>query len=337
MSVADVYREHLLCHEVMGPILAKEQAREYPLDRLNDMRALINYSMSFADQCADVQEDLVSRAADARRMSASRLFRLHTTLLVALGVSARLGPPPAHRRLIAQALGLTLVQRLRQYPASEDMSTGLQLAPIMPDDQVATSYALKIGWKASELADRLGMGEHNLYSHPPVITGGAPQTIRRAFFYLRRTRAFPHTLIVGTRLRAGANYVHRVPVFRARAMSAVPAGDREAVEIVLDDVPIREEVRMRELDAEISEALREVCEREDQVSARTDLDVRKMVVYSAELREIDRACGNVWRLPAEAHRSVANRQTTKALGLSDEGGYATALFELTQSGLDLLS
>jgi hypothetical protein len=337
MTVVEVYRRHLLCDEVMGPILAKEQAREYPLDRLNDMRALINYSMSFADQCADVMGDLLNRATDPRRMSASRLFRLHTTLLVALGISARLGSPPADRHRVAQALGGVLVQRVTQFPASEDMSAGLRPAPIESADQLATSYALRIGWKASELADRLGMGEHNLYSHPPVMVGRPVQTIRRAFFYTRRAPAFPHTLIVGTRLRAGADYVHQVPIFRARAMSAVPGSDREAVEIALDGVPIRDTAALRELDARISEALRTVCQREDTVSARSNLDVRKMLIYSVELREIQHVRGGMWRLPVEAHRSIANRETTKALGLSDEVGYAAALFELTRAGLELLS
>lgn len=336
MTLADVYRRNLLCDDVMRPILAKEKAREYPLDRLNDIRALINYSLSFADQCADVEAELITQATDPRRMSASRLLRLHTALLVALGVSARLGSQHEGRRRVAQSLGKVLVQRIELYPASEDMSAGLVPVSIDPDDRQAMSYALRIGWKASELADRLGMGEHNLYSHPPVAIEGGGWTIRRAFFYVRRAAAFPHTLIIGSRLRSGTAYIHQVPIFRARAMSAVPGADREAVEIAVDGSPVRGAAALHDLDTEISEALRGVCQREDYVAMRNDLDVRKMLIYSVELREIAHSRGGMWRLPAEAHRSLVGREATTALGLSDEAGYAPALFDLTQAGLELL-
>jgi hypothetical protein len=333
--LTDFYDRHFFAPMVMQPIIAKERAREYPLDRLNDMRAIINYAPGFARECIGVRKDLIRLSQAPYRMSTSRLFRLNTALLLALGIikTLELDEPNSIRDLIS-ALSRVLIRRAKGYPRSEDMSIGMTFIPIPIDSSVEAGLALKIGWKAAELADRLGMGEHNLYAHAPVISGYDGRTIRRAFFVARAATCFPHRVLIGSHLRAKSSYVHDVPIFRARAMNAIPAQDRESVEVIVDGEPMYETRALQDVDGVISSALESVCIREELVAARTDLDVRKMLVYSMELREIAHSYRRLWAMNREAYRTILNRDITTALHLSDDKGYAQAMFDMTRLGLN---
>jgi len=314
----------------MVPLTAKERAREYPLDRLNDMRALINYGPEFARQCLEVEDCLFKLCEDPRSVAVGRLFRMHTAILAALGAALQLTGREPLLGAFAARLGDLLLERVHGYPKSEDMTAGIDLPVLSYDLEAVRRQGLAIAWKASELADRLGMGEHNLYSHAPAAAGSQYRSIRRSFFFQRQPRSFPHTLVIGTRLAGSSSYRHDVPIFRGRALNLIPKDDLQGLELVVDGAPVLDSDQLGAVDNDLAVALRAACDREQAIASRTELDVRKMIVYSAELRSL--AMGR-WSLSPVAYTAIVGHTVTRALGLADDGPFAGPFFKLVKDGL----
>jgi hypothetical protein len=331
-----VYRRHVLDVRIVRSVSAKESAREYPLDRLNDMRALINYAPTFARECGVVGDDLVEIARDPARLTTSRLLRINCAVLLGIGVNAKLGVTSSGSSMgLLNELDGELWRRLKRWPEVEDMSLSSDVGiDNIPQDATERRLATYVAWKASELADRAGFGEQNLYAHAPVMRGKAEKSIYRAFYYPRKPAGFAHQIVTVTRLRHGAVHRMDVPLFRGKALVPVAPGDREAVRIVRNGRPVTTMSELTALNEEISQALRASCSREESIALKVDLDVRKVIIYSAELRAIARANGLLWALDGESDATIRRRLITGRLGLDEESGYARAMFELIRTGLE---
>lgn len=337
-AIAGIYKEHVLTGRVVHAVVSKEETSQYPLDRLNDMRALINYGPLYAEQCIAHADYLTAIAATPHLMSTGRLLRLHMALVLALGTTIQLncsGDRASLVRLVTD-LGRVLVLRVNAYPAAEDMSRQTAFVAIPSEDAETSRHALGIVWKLGELVDRLGMGEHVMYAHAPVATGPYGRVVRRGFFHQRKSTYFPHRLVVGIALQPASEYVHDVPIFRSRSVQPILTEDRAYVEITVDGRPVFVRDELADLNSALGAALRAVCDREDNAAKKFSPEVRKMILYSIELRDSDRRQGHIWRIPGQAHMAITGRVITRALGLNDEGGYAAPFFELIRDGLAAL-
>ncbi|MEU7923208.1 hypothetical protein [Micromonospora zamorensis] len=318
----------------MDAIARKEGARAYPLDRLNDMRALINYAPFLVAQHLPNLGGFLAMASEPRRMSAGRLLRLHQAFLIAVAIDARLsGQPSTQLAEAARSFGQVLVRRLRNYPSSEAVSGNHQP---QAGYQKIQPLIQSIGRKAGELADRLGWGEHVLYAHCPVIRNGRVATVTRSLFYQRSCGDFPHRLVLGVTLQPDGTYQHDVPVYRSRATSPIPMDERIGDGLLLDDVPVADPDQLISLNANLSDVLARVFEHQEQLRGCTDLDLYKMTVYSAELRDVLAEQGRDWNMPDNAAGAIVERRVSRALGIPDADPYAPAFFALTQQGLEHL-
>jgi hypothetical protein len=336
-GLSEIYQRHVLADSIVSSVVEKEGSREYPLDRLNDMRALINYGPEYGAQCVARRDYLVSVAAESARMAIGRLLRMHMELMATLGVMERLGSQDTDGivKLVSE-LGDVLVHRVKDSPLEEDMSSGVDPKPVSAMAGESSKYALSIAWKCGELADRLGMGEHVIYAHSHVLVGERKRVIRRGFFHQRRSHHFPHRVVTGTELTSESSYAFEASIFRARASRPIPPADRAFFEVFVDGVPVADVSELRALDGAISVGLQRVCAHEERVAMTLDLDVRKMLIYSAELRDADRVDGGIWKLTETAFSDIALRRITRRLDLGDDQAYGRVFFELIEQGLALL-
>ncbi|MEV7202309.1 hypothetical protein [Streptomyces griseoluteus] len=336
-ELSGLYDREILSTQTVASVAAKEKVREYPLDRLNDMRALINYGPEFSAQCVTHRDELLSVAGNHERMAIGRLLRIHMALMCALGTLSRLGSrDTAVLKQLGTDLGSVLVQRVRSGPLMEDMSTGRRLERIPAQAEASGKHALNIGWKCAELADRLGMGEHVIHAHSHVEITDSERTIRRAFFHQRRNHYFPYRVVIGTVLTPESDYSLDAPLFRARARDAVPPQDRNFLEVMVEGTSLTDLSSLQRVDALVSSALQSVCAHEERAARVLDMDVRKMLIYSAELRDAHRAQGRIWRLPGTAYEDIAQRRVTRQLGLDDEQAFGPTFFELIEEGVNTL-
>ncbi|GAB3901167.1 hypothetical protein ACFQ1S_02400 [Kibdelosporangium lantanae] len=330
-DIGQIYDQRVLAPEIVQGIVEKERAHIYPLDRLNDMRALINYAAYYVRQWLPKLDFLVDLARDPRRMSGGRLLRVHQTFLVALATETRLENDSVAQFVnAARTLGNVLVQRVRAYPGSESM---VSMTGIGNDTDVVTPLVAAVGWKAGELADRLGMGEHVLYAHSPVQGGQGGTVVSRSHFYQRVCSDFPHRLVTVTVLRPGHSYAHVVPIYRSRALTAILPEDRQGNWLLVDDDQVRDSTMLAAVEERLTRALQRVYEYEDYLSQRVDLDWYKMNLYSVELSDAMTREHERWRMPAEATDAVTGRKVTRALGLFEDDSYAELFFRLTREGL----
>jgi hypothetical protein len=335
MMLRAIYDEHLFSPQVSDAITSKEEARDYPLDRLNDMRAVINYAPTFAYQCTKYGKDVLRLAQDVRQMPGSRLFRINTALLLALGVmdALKLTPPPGLERLI---LDLTehVRRRLESYPDLEGPPPGSvrkRWQPTDPEWHEATLFGVVL----AELADRIGMGEQNLYSHAPHAHDvNGEICIARTFFAARQSFAFPHTVTLLTYVDESSGYKNVVPIFRGRGMTAITRRIKNGLTIFVDGKEVSDSQDLALMTKRVGKAFDSVCRREEVLSGRIDLDVRKMIIYSIELRELARFRREIWVMPASGYRTILEREITGALGLAENAGFARPMLELIEVGID---
>jgi len=333
----DLYRRHVFSRSVIESVIEKENSLGYPLDRLNDMRALINFGPYYLQDWVARAAEMETVVYDAELMSITRLLRMHMGVLATLAAMRRLARNDSDLDLVdrgskvAKIMGSALLRRLDGHPHSEDMSGKWNLTSPVPVNPDAMRIGRSVSWKILEMADRMGMGEHVIYSHMPVLT--EYRTVRKAFFFQRRHHCFPHRVVIGDGLNDDSKYAPDVSLFRGRPMTPLPSADRAFMEVVVDGTSLTDAGRLTALDERLSVALGRICAQEEAMESRTDLEIRKMIRYSVEVREIDRAAGKVWRLPDGAHSSIRQREISTQLGMNDERGYAEGFFKLIKEGL----
>ena len=334
-EIRHLYETRLLNAAVRQRIAAKERDREYPLDRLNDMRALINYSPYYLRELAGCWDDIEATVVCRMHMSGTRLLRIHMAAAIGLAVSERLGwRLPAQCFDVSRRLGEHLAARMLTYPSCDEVTPDSEVQPVPVQDAEASALALLIQWKLAELADRLAMGEHPLHCLAPVAShGGHVPVLRRGFFYQRQHPAFPHRILIGVCLAPGFHVPQVVP-FRGVLDGVIPASARRHWEVFVDRRALSSTSELSELERQLSAAMGHATAAERGERSRRVLEVRKMAIYSTEICEARAARGGRWRMPRDAYSAIWNNEVCERLGIgATTGGYAAGLLELTMAGL----
>ena len=334
-EIRQLYETRLLNAAARQRIVEKERDREYPLDRLNDMRALINYSLYYLGEMTHCWDEIEQMITSRSGMSGTRLLRIHMAATIGLAVAERL-----RWRLSPQCfdvfrrLGEHLAAKMLTYPSCDEVRPESEVQPVPAHDVEASALALRIQWKLAELADRLAMGEHPLYSLAPVAgRGSSTPVLRRGFFYQRRHRLFPHRVLMGVGLDTGF-HVPQVAPFRGVLEGAIPAPARRHWEVFVDGRALSSTSELSELERQLSAALDHATAAERGKRSRRVLEVRKMAIYSTEICEAKAARGGRWRMPRDAYSVIWNNEVCERLGIgATTGGYAAGLLKLTVAGL----
>jgi hypothetical protein len=335
-ELISLYKSDLLDAPTQERIIDKERNLEYPLDRISDMRALINYSPYYLRELAGCWKAVDLTITEAHRMSTTRLLRIHMCTLIALAVLRRLGwPIPAGGLDTSRALGRHLLCRLHDFPASERVPPAMGPLPISVAGSPAASIALRLQWALAELADRLAMGEHPLYCLAPVFDAGpSGPVLRRAFFYQRQPPGFPHRVVIGVGLDPACQ-LPKLSFFRGVLEHAVPSEARRHWEVAIDGRPVGTMSELAKLEAEVKARLAQVIAGERRERAAPVLEVRKVMLYSLEVCEAWAARHLRWKLPRDAYESVQANQICRQLEIGElDGRYGPSLLELTMSGLE---
>jgi len=310
-------------------IRAKEVEALYPLNQVNDMRALVNFAPWFADTLARVTSGLppTSWLHGPRRMSTARCVRLHMVILVAFEIAWRLtGRLAIQQGDLLRALASEHVFRLRDYPLCEQIPPPADAPWLEAVSELGRSTQL-LHVKARELADKAGMGEHPLFSLAPVPL--LNQYLSQAFFYQRTCRGFPHRLLFTTRLAVGTRVSDPHP-FRGSLPLPLPSSARLAWQLWIDDEPVRDLSAVHRITEVVDDALQVLAVEEAELGDPSAAAIRKVLLYSAELNELDG--GRFSRLDALA--SVTENRVIRALRLPPEGPFADHFLSLVDAGFD---
>lgn len=332
MTLLTVMHSHVLADDVIGGIVAKEQARQYPLDAVNDMRALINFATHFRKGCLSVADELHSIARNPLRISGCRLLRVVSALFLGIGVAARLeqDTEPGLKPLIRD-LGAELCLRASRYPRSDYIDLPLTASPWTAKD-ACWREVLQISALASELSDRLGMGEQSLYAQAPAMTNEGERRIVQTYFQQRSSRDFPHVLDVVTYLNGDVE-TFAVPMFRGRPFGDERTRFRAGVAVRLDGAEIIRAHQIRSLRDQMSSAFSAIVGREERIADEPTREVIKMTIYSSEVRELLNPTSK-GEFDAGIVQSVVSAANTQQLGLYRPGGYALHMFRLIREGLE---
>ena len=336
-NLKELYDLLVLTDAVKQRIIAKESEQQYPLDRLSDMRALINYSQHFIAQLVLTWDILTNVLHQPLAISTARLVRIHMACLIAISVAECLGQSvPVEWLQVLDDLNKQLRIRLEAFPHIEAVTPTLEPIPIPISETVSSSTAHRIYLKTRELADRLALGEHPIYSLAPCDRENHPKVIRQALFYQRTHPTFAHQILIGMAIDDN-RYTPRINPFRGVLEDAIPTDARIYWEVFKDETPIYASTDLLELEQEVSVALTDVTSQQRSITQTEQLELRKMQIYSIEIREAFQYRGSVWEMPQEASEDVVKNRICQRLGLPRVGNrYAEAFLKLVERGIDIV-
>ena len=336
VTLTDIYSNAVLGPETMNRIRGKELARDYPFDRLNDLRATMNYAPYYMREFAHATQrlDLASWLRNPRNITTTRCVRIHMAFLLGLAINAKASVVDLSCLVIdaLDLLSIEIVRRVKTYPLCEYVSDyWLRSLPDEAFAKVSPKLCALLYSTVRELADLAGYGEQSLYASAPIPIRTQPTTIAHTFFEQRTPSSFPHVITFCYDIDESV----RLPqpnCFRGTLGAAVPVTSLLRWRVWIDGVKIKSDELLSVYISATRVALLETASRQEPNRARS-LDLEKMIAYSSEIHEWYHGSNVTWTFPDDARGSV-ERNTIAQKYIGPDGTYAESFCLLINEGLN---
>ena len=281
-------REHLslLTQEVVGQVERSEVDGEFPFDRLNDLRAYMNFApYYFSDFAAAFKGSLqaVARSEVASALGTSTRMRRYFLLLVIGAYLKSEGNVENDGIAVLRELIAVARNRVPQEARHLDLLQGA-LRPVRGGDLAAwqPSAAIKLCGKLRQFVDLVFLGEHPL-GYQAFLPPQAAESLGliRQFWRLDEGGFLSHPQEVSVIYLLGTGSAHsRIDPFTGEADPLPSQRDVRSMYVIADGDFVGEEMGER-LCAAVDDAM-VMCSGTQARLGASALEVRKMQVFSSE-------------------------------------------------------
>jgi len=280
----------LVTEQIVGEVERTEIEGEFPFDRLNDLRAYMNYAPHYFRAFLDVFEESshqgVRRDLLARALGTSTRFRRYFVLLVMGAYLSETLSTEQRLRLLRELVTLAY-ERPRQHTlpsgALEDIA---EFARAKRAILWKPRAAAAVGVKLRQFVDLLFLGEHPLaYQAFLTIESEGPRALVRHFWRLGEG-----TFLDGPQ-RVSMIYTlkpdkapPRIDLYNGEAVPIPTQIEGFDVRVLVDGVPAGDQMGAQ-LGLEVENAIA-ACSETQADSSASQLEVRKMELFSSEVTAI---------------------------------------------------